>query len=160
MPRYWLFKTEPETFSVDDLASQPNSEEVWDGIRNYQARNLLRDDIRFGDRVFIYHSRTSEPAVVGVARVTSRQPFPDPLQFDADSAYYDPKSPKEDPRWVSVKVKLMKKLPNPVTLKTIKDDPELEGIVVGKRGMRLSIQPVDEAHFLHICRLGGLKKIP
>ncbi len=149
---YWLFKTEPGSFSWDDLVASRDSTTMWDGIRNYQARNLMRDDMRPGDGVLFYHSQTAEPAVVGVAEVASES-YPDPTQFDPESRYFDPKASVEKPRWFLVDVKAVRKLERPVTLAELRLEAELEGMELLKKGNRLSIQPVREAEFLRVLQL-------
>lgn len=135
---YWLFKTEPDEFSIDDLARCER--EPWDGIRNYQARNLLRDQIKVGDLVFIYHSSCKNVGVAGIAKVVS-EPYPDRLQFNPESQYYDPKSPSDNPRWVSVDVAFVEKFSTVLALKVIKSISELSDMALIKQG-RLSVQPV------------------
>jgi predicted RNA-binding protein with PUA-like domain len=141
MPNYWLMKTEPETFSWDDLLASPHRTTSWDGVRNYQARNLMRDGMRRGDRVLFYHSQTSPPAVVGLARVV-REAFPDPTQFDRKSKYFDAGSDPADPRWVAVDIQADRPLKRPIGLPELKTAPGLEKMVVTQRGSRLSVQPV------------------
>jgi predicted RNA-binding protein with PUA-like domain len=141
---FWLMKSEPDAYSIDDL--ERDGREMWDGIRNYQARNMMRDDMRIGDEVFFYHSNCKQPAVVGVARVAS-EPYPDPTQFDPDEKYYDPKSNPDDPRWILVDVEFVRKLDRPVTLAEIKAHPGLDDMILTRRGNRLSIMPVDKAHW-------------
>jgi predicted RNA-binding protein with PUA-like domain len=141
---YWLMKSEPDAYSIDDL--ERDGREMWDGIRNYQARNMMRDDMRIGDEVFFYHSNCKEPAVVGVARVAS-EPYPDPTQFDPDSKYFDPKSTEDDPRWILVDIEFVRRFSRPVTLAEIKKHPELDGMILTRRGNRLSIMPVDKHHW-------------
>lgn len=150
--QYWLMKSEPDDYSIDDLAR--DGVEPWDGIRNYQARNFLRDTLRKGDRALFYHSNTNPPGVVGEMECVSG-PEPDELAFDPESKYFDPKSDPENPRWVQRQMKFVKKFKRKVPLAELKEDPELEGMLVAKRGQRLSIQPVDKAHFLHIRKLAG-----
>lgn len=135
---YWLFKSEPDEFGIDDLAACQR--ERWDGIRNYQARNLLRDQVAVGDQVLIYHSSCKHVGVAGVAEVAAAA-YPDPLQFDPASKYFDPKSSSGSPRWVSVDITFVQKFPDVLPLKTIKNMPQLEDMVLVKQG-RLSIQPV------------------
>lgn len=137
-------KSEPDAYSIDDL--ERDGREMWDGIRNYQARNMMRDDMRIGDEVFFYHSNCKEPAVVGVARVAS-EPYPDPTQFDPDSKYFDPKSTEDDPRWILVDIEFVRRFSRPVTLAEIKKHPELDGMILTRRGNRLSIMPVDKHHW-------------
>jgi predicted RNA-binding protein with PUA-like domain len=150
--RYWLMKTEPETFSIDDLARK--GKEAWDGVRNYRARNFMKNEMQLGDYVLFYHSSTTPPGVAGLARVASAS-YPDPSQFVRDGPYFDTKSNKEKPRWWLVDVEFVEKLPTFVALAALREETSLEGMWLLKRGMRLSVQPVDEEHFLHILRLGG-----
>ena len=135
---YWLFKSEPDEFGIDDLAVA--KVQRWDGIRNYQARNLLRDEVAVGDQVLIYHSSCKEVGVAGIAEVVSA-PYPDPLQFDPESPYFDPKSSPDNPRWVSVDITFVEKLPRVLRLQAIKAMPELAEMVLIRQG-RLSVQPV------------------
>lgn len=145
----WLFKTEPDAFSIDDLAQRPNQTEPWDGIRNYQARNFLRDDIAPGDKVFIYHSSCKDVGIAGVATVVSAA-YPDPSQFDPESDYYDPKSSTDDPRWVCVDVQFAHKFPGVLSLKTIKAMPQIEQIPLVKKASRLSVMPVTDTEWEHL----------
>jgi predicted RNA-binding protein with PUA-like domain len=138
---HWLFKTEPDVFSIDDLARQGVS--GWDGIRNYQARNRLRDEVKLGDRVFIYHSSCAQPAVVGLAEVC-RPAYPDSTQFDPANAHYDGKSSADAPRWVQVDVRYLRHLDRPVTLREIKASADFSDMELVSHG-RLSIQRVSEA---------------
>ena len=140
---YWLMKSEPDAYSIDDL--ERDGREPWDGIRNYQARNMMRDDMRVGDEAFFYHSACKEPAIVGVMKIAS-EPYPDPTQFDPESKYYDPKSKEEDPRWCLVDVEFVRKLSSPLSLRELKTHPELEGMILLRRGNRLSIMPVEKEH--------------
>jgi predicted RNA-binding protein with PUA-like domain len=144
--QYWLFKTEPDAFSIDDLAARPNQTEHWDGIRNYQARNFLRDQVKQGEKVFIYHSSCKEVGIAGLAEVV-REAYPDHTQFDPESHYYDPKSTPENPRWVMVDVKFIEKFPSVLALKKIKIMPEISKVGLVKKGHRLSIMPVNEQEF-------------
>jgi predicted RNA-binding protein with PUA-like domain len=137
--KHWLFKTEPDTYSIDDLKREGRC--GWEGIRNYQARNRLRDDVRKGDTVLIYHSSCAVPAVVGLAEVVG-EARPDPSQFDPESPYYDPKSPIEAPRWVLVDLCWKESFSNPLTLKAIKADRQFSEMELVSRS-RLSIQQVD-----------------
>lgn len=143
---YWLFKTEPQAFSIEDLALRPDQTEPWDGIRNYQARNLLRDQVKIGDQLFIYHSSCPEPGIAGIARVV-RGAYPDHTQFDPESHYYDPKSSEENPRWLMVDVQLAEVFAEIVSLKQIKANPALEEMMLVRKGNRLSIQPVASKHW-------------
>lgn len=139
---YWLFKSEPDEYSIDDLKSEPSGKGRWDGIRNYQARNLLRDHVRKGDKVFFYYSSCKVPGVAGIAKVVSNA-YADPTQFDANSAYFDSKASEEEPRWFCVDLKFIRKFPAVIPIKTLKSTPELDAMVLLKQG-RLSIQPVTE----------------
>ncbi len=138
---YWLMKSEPDTFGIDDLASRPHQTEPWDGVRNYQARNFMRDEMQVGDKVFFYHSNCETPAIVGIAQVASAA-YPDPTAFDPASRYYDPKSSPDAPRWFLVDVKFVRRLKRPITLVELKASPELEEFPLVRRGNRLSIMPV------------------
>ncbi len=149
--RYWLMKSEPGTYSIQDLEKDGST--CWEGVRNYQARNLLRDEIRKGDLVLFYHSNAKPPGVAGIARV-SREGYPDPYQFDRRSKYYDAASDKANPRWFLVDVEFVETFADVVSLEDIKEDAALDGMLVRKRGMRLSVQPVDKAHFDRVRKLG------
>ena len=150
--RYWLTKTEPTTFSFDDLLRAPRKTTGWDGVRNYQARNFLRE-MRKGDPVLVYHSNADPKAVVGIAEV-AREAYPDPSQFDRKDDHYDPDSSPDDPRWFQVDVRAVEKLPSPVTLEQMKAAKELRGMPLLQRGNRLSVLPVSEAEFRAIVRMG------
>jgi predicted RNA-binding protein with PUA-like domain len=141
--RHWLFKTEPETFSIADLQRAPDSGEPWDGIRNYQARNFLRDDVKIGDHILIYHSNCAQPGIVGEGLVV-REAYPDPTQFLPESRYFDPKSAPEKPRWVCVNVRFQAQWSAPLLLAELRLIPELADMVLLRKGSRLSIQPVTE----------------
>jgi len=141
--RCWLVKTEPGSFSIDDLARV--GVEPWDGVRNYQARNLMRDGMKVGDEILVYHSNADPPGVAGIAEVASG-PYPDPTQFDPGSKYFDPTSDPSDPRWVLVDVRFVEKFPRLVPLPELRTRPELAGMVLLTRS-RLSVQPVEPAHF-------------
>ncbi|MCB9809348.1 EVE domain-containing protein [Candidatus Nomurabacteria bacterium] len=144
---HWLLKSEPTCYSIDDLARDGVT--PWDGIRNYQARNFMRDDMRVGDEVFFYHSNTKPPHIAGIGRIAST-PYPDPTQFDAQSEYYDPKATVEKPRWFLVDVAFVAKAKEPLSLPVIKNDPSLSEMLVIQKGQRLSIQPVSKKHFEYI----------
>jgi predicted RNA-binding protein with PUA-like domain len=148
---YWLMKTEPDVYSIDDLVKKGRGS--WDGVRNYQARNHMRG-MKVGDLVLFYHSSTEPPGVAGVARVCG-EAHPDPTQFDPKSDHYDPKSTPSAPRWDLVDVEPVEKLPRYVPLETLKSDPALAGMLVARRGMRLSVQPVTREHFRRVLALGG-----
>ena len=140
-------KTEPDVYSIDDLVKDKITH--WEGIRNYQARNFMMKDMKIGDDVFIYHSNTDVPGIVGLGQVSSES-YPDFFAWDHDSKYFDPKSPESKPRWFMVDIKFKKKFKQILSLKQIKDDDNLETMLVVKKGMRLSIQPVSETHFNYI----------
>lgn len=143
---YWLFKTEPEAFSVDDLEAMPDQTEHWDGIRNYQARNFLRDQINLGDQVFIYHSSCKNVGIVGLAEVV-RAGYVDHTQFDPEAKYYDPKATPDNPRWYMVDIQLKYKFAKLLSLAEIKKMPDIVDVGLVKKGHRLSIMPVNEAEF-------------
>ena len=143
---YWLFKTEPSTYSIDDLKKSKQGKDIWDGVRNFQARNFLRDDVKKGDLVFIYHSSCKVPGIAGLAKVT-REKLPDPTSWDKKSSYYDPKSTKEKPRWFMVEIAFVKKFKNLITLDKLKSVKELDGFQLLKKGNRLSILPVSNKYF-------------
>lgn len=149
---YWLFKSEPSTFSIDDLANRPKQTEHWDGVRNYQVRNLLRDMIQVGDRGFFYHSSCEEPGIVGIVEVV-KSGYPDLSALNPESKYYDPKSSREHPRWFMVDVKLIKKFPRVISLKEIKSHCELHTMQVVRPGNRLSITSVTEKEWRFINAL-------
>lgn len=147
---YWLMKSEPDAYSIDDL--ERDRMQPWDGVRNYQARNMMRDEMKLGDRAFFYHSSCETPAVVGIMKIAS-QAYPDPTQFDRRSKYFDPKSTEENPRWFLVDVAFERKLKRPVTLKEIKNEPSLEGFTLTRRGNRLSVFPVSKEHWRAVLAL-------
>src|SRR5262245_1291741 len=147
---YWLMKSEPEVFSIQALRRDRRTH--WEGVRNYQARNHLRA-MRTGDLVLFYHSNADPPGVAGVARVC-REAYPDATQFDPKSHYHDADSKPDDPRWSLVDVEFVEELPQLVPLDVLKEDASLEGMLVRKRGMRLSVQPVEREHFARVLRLG------
>lgn len=141
--RYWLIKSEPTTYGIDHLKADKKT--AWTGVRNFQARNYMRDDMRIGDQILFYHSNCKEPGVYGIAKVAS-SPYPDPTQFDKDSDYYDPKATKEKPIWYLVDVAFVKKFKTPVLLEIIRSDKRLQDMVILRPGNRLSITPVSEKH--------------
>ncbi|MDD4972975.1 MAG: EVE domain-containing protein [Bacteriovorax sp.] len=147
---YWLMKSEPDVFSIDILKTKKKS--GWDGVRNYQARNFMRDDMKKGDMVLFYHSSCEVPGVAGLAQV-SKESHPDPTQFDPKSDYYDPKATKENPRWFMVEVEFVEKFNSVVTLHTIKSIKSLENMPLVKKGSRLSINPVSEKEYKTILGL-------
>lgn len=138
--KYWLFKSEPDEYSIDDLAAEKKATGRWDGIRNYQARNILRDDVSVGDQLLFYHSSCAVPGVAGTAEVVTAA-YPDPAQFDTASDYYDAKATTDNPRWFCVDVRFLQKFAQPLSLKQIKSEPALANMVLLKQG-RLSVQPV------------------
>src|SRR5690606_2020553 len=148
--RYWLMKSEPSVYSIDDLARDGRTH--WDGVRNYQARNFMRDQMKLGDEVLFYHSNAEPPGVVGIARVV-REGYPDHTARDPNSKYYDPKASEEDPRWFMVDVEFVEKFNEIVSLDTLKSTPGLENMLVTKKS-RLSVQPVTEREFEIVRRLG------
>ena len=151
---YWLMKSEPEECSVDDALAAPKATVPWVGVRNYQARNFMRDAMRVGDGVLFYHSSCAEPGIVGIAQVAST-PYPDPTQFDPKSPYYDAKSKPEEPRWLLVDVQVLRKTRN-LALPELRADEALQDLVVLRKGNRLSITPVEPKHWRVILkRLGG-----
>ena len=153
-PSFWLMKSEPDEFSIEDLARAPKKTTSWFGVRNYVARNFMRDTMRIGDGVLFYHSSCPEPGIAGIAKVASRS-YPDASQFDAKSPYYDPKARREEPRWMLVDVKLAKKT-RLMPLTEMRSHPELAGMITLKRGNRLSITPVTPAEWDFIVKqLGG-----
>ena len=153
--RHWLMKSEPDEFSILDLRQRGRA--PWDGVRNYQARNFMRDDMRAGDLALFYHSSCAEPAAAGVARIAGAA-RPDPSAWDRKSPYFDPKSSVDNPIWCLVEVAFAEMFPSPVTLVAMKADPALRGMLVARRGMRLSIQPVSAEHFQHVLKLGRRKQ--
>ncbi len=152
--KYWLFKSEPEEFSIDDLAAQPKQTDHWDGVRNYQARNFMRDEMRVGDLAFFYHSNCKEPGIVGLVRVT-REAYPDHTAFDPGDKHFDPKSDPDDPRWFMVDVSFERKLERVISLRELKTHSELrlKGFPLVRRGNRLSVMPVSKAHWKFILSL-------
>ncbi len=145
--KIWLMKSEPDVFSFEDLKTAKNKTTLWEGVRNYQARNFMRDEMKKGDIVLFYHSNCAEPGIVGLAEIASGEAYPDPSQFDPKSNYHDPKASRDNPRWVVVDVRYKKSLKHPVSLKEIKAHPKLSEMKVAQRGMRLSVQPVEEVHY-------------
>ena len=148
MTAYWLMKSEPDECSIDDALAAPQATVPWTGVRNYQARNFMRDEMQVGDGVLFYHSSCPEPGIVGVARVASGT-RPDPTQFDAKSPYHDPKSKQEDPRWLLVDVQALRKT-RLLGLPELRADARLADLRILQRGNRLSITPVEPAHWKHI----------
>ena len=154
--RYWLVKSEPDTFSFDDLLARPGRTTAWDGVRNFQARNFMRDDMKQGDLVLFYHSSTDPAAIVGIAEV-AREAYPDHTAFDAKDPHYDPKSKRDAPTWVMVDLRARQALPKPLTLAELRGVKGLEKMVLLQKGSRLSVQPVTKQEWETICRVAGVK---
>lgn len=148
--QYWLMKSEPNEFSIDDL--QRVTVEPWDGVRNYQARNFIRDQMALGDRAFFYHSSCQTPAIVGIMEIAGAA-YPDPTAFMPQNAHYDAKSDPRNPTWMLVEVKFVSKLKHPVTLQRLKQEPALADMQLLKRGNRLSVFPVEARHWRRIMQL-------
>ncbi len=151
---FWLLKTEPSTFGIDDLARAPRKTTAWDGVRNFQARNMLRDQMRRGDRAFLYHSSCEVPGIVGIVKVV-KEGYPDPTAFDRDHPHFDPESKRDNPRWFMVDVMLERRLARAITLEKLRADADgaLRGMVLLRPGNRLSVMPIDAAHWKHILSL-------
>lgn len=154
MTKYWLMKSEPDVFSFSDLKKRPKKTEPWNGVRNYQARNFMRDEMQVGDLILFYHSSCEIPGVAGIAKVSSK-PYPDETQFDSKSEYFDPKATKESPRWFLVDVTFEEDLKTHVSLEEIKKHEELAHMRLLQRGNRLSILPVTREEFMYIKKLGN-----
>ena len=154
-PRYWLFKSEPTAYSFADLLNEPERTAEWDGVRNYQARNFMRDDMKEGDGVLFYHSSSTPLAVVGIARIV-REAYPDHTAWDPTSNHCDPKSTPDNPIWFMVEIQAEAELARPVTLQEIKENPRLQNMMLVRRGARLSIQPVEKEEWDEIIAMGGL----
>ena len=152
--KYWLMKSEPDVYSIDHLAGQKKKTDYWDGIRNYQARNFIRDDMSAGDLAFFYHSNCDEPGVVGIIEIV-RSAYPDHTAFDPEEKYFDPKSDPDHPRWFMVDVRFKKKFKVPVTLKVLKGERALAEMRLVQRGNRLSILPVTAKEWKHILKMAG-----
>lgn len=152
MTQYWLMKSEPDCFSIDDLQNRPQQREAWDGVRNYQARNMMRDQMRIGDGVLFYHSNTKVPGIAGLARVAS-EAYPDPTQFQADSQYFDVKATHVKPIWYLVDVEFQQKFKSSISLDQLRHQPGLEDMWLLRKGSRLSITPVSFDHWHIILAL-------
>ncbi|HVR30716.1 MAG TPA: EVE domain-containing protein [Thermoanaerobaculia bacterium] len=150
--QYWLLKSEPDTYSIDDLARDRRT--GWEGVRNFQARNLLRS-MKAGELGFFYHSSATPPGIAGILRV-AREAYPDPSQFDPKSGYHDAKSDPKDPRWSTVEVEFVRKLPELLALVALREMPELREMALLRRGQRLSVQPVTAGEWKAICRRAGV----
>jgi len=153
---YWLFKSEPSCFSIDDLARRPKKTEHWDGVRNYQVRNMLRNEIKPGDQAFFYHSSCDIPGIVGCMQIV-KAGYPDHTAFDPNSEHYDPLSTESNPRWYMVDVTFVEKFPRPISLTEIKKHPLLCDMLITKKGNRLSITPVTKAEWNVIYKLAHKK---
>lgn len=149
--QYWLMKSEPSVFSIDDLAQAPDRTTCWDGVRNYQARNFMRA-MKPGDQVLFYHSNANPPAIVGIAEVTATA-YPDPTQFERNHKHADPASDPEAPRWDMVDITYVRTFDAPVSLDSLRTEAALKGMVLLQKGSRLSVQPVTKAQWDHIVRL-------
>ena len=154
--RYWLVKSEPSVFSFDDLMALPNRTTPWDGVRNYQARNTMRDGMKKGDKVFFYHSSTDPAAIVGIAEV-AKEAYPDPSAFDPKDSHYDPKSKKESPTWYVVDIKGIEALKRPISLTELRGVKGLEKMTLLQKGSRLSVQPVTSSEWKIITALAAKK---
>ena len=150
MAGYWLMKSEPHVYSFDDLVNDKTTH--WDGVRNYQARNFMRDKMKIGDYVLFYHSNHKPPHIAGIARV-SKEGYPDFTAFDTDSKYFDASSNPENPRWIMVDLEAVKPLKTIISLLELKENPKLENMLVVQKGQRLSVQPVEKKHFEEILRM-------
>jgi len=149
--KYWLMKSEPDVFSIDHL--KKNKTTWWEGVRNYQARNFMMNDMSIGDQVLFYHSNAEPSGLAGIAEV-SKNAEPDQLQFDKKSEYYEPRATKEKPMWFCVQLKYVNHFKNFISLEDLKNDPACKDMLVIKKGQRLSIQPVNEKEFKHLCKIG------
>jgi predicted RNA-binding protein with PUA-like domain len=152
--KYWLIKSEPGAFSIDDLAKSKNHTTYWDGVRNYQARNFIRDEMKTGDKVIFYHSSTEVPAAVGICEIV-KEAYPDFTAFDPENIHYDPKSKKESPAWFMVDIKFIKKFSRQVTIAEIKENNKLQKMSLIQRGNRLSVMPVTKDEYDEIIKLGN-----
>ena len=150
--RYWLLKSEPTAYSFDDLLAAPDRTTGWDGVRNHQARNFMRDDMQPGDRAFFYHSGAAPPAIAGIVEVV-RAAYPDPTAFDPDDPHHDPKSRREAPTWLMVDVRAVERVEPPITLDELRATEGLDGLELLRRGSRLSVQPVSEEHWRRVLAL-------
>ncbi|MGB5606247.1 MAG: EVE domain-containing protein [Gammaproteobacteria bacterium] len=139
--KYWLMKSEPDVFGIDDLKAAPGKTEPWDGVRNYQVRNMMRDEMQPGDLAFFYHSNCKQPGIAGIMKIT-RAGYPDSTAFDPKKKYYDPKSDPDNPRWFMVDVKYVRHMRRGITLAELKDYPQLSDLPLVRRGNRLSVLPV------------------
>ncbi len=152
---HWLLKSEPDVFSFDHLKARPKQTEPWNGVRNYQVRNMMRDQMAVGDLGFFYHSSCAVPGIAGVVKIV-KEAYPDHSQFDPSSEYFDEGSKREEPRWLMVDVKWEADFKAFVTLDMLRADPKLADLLILRRGNRLSITPMEAQHWGRICKLGGI----
>ena len=150
--KYWLFKSEPEEFGIDDLKKKRSKTEHWDGVRNYQARNFMRDDMKIGDLGFFYHSNCDVPGIVGIVEVV-KEGYVDHTAFDPDDKHYDPKSDPEKPRWFMVDVKFVERFPDTISLQQLKTNPKLADMRLVQKGNRLSVMPVEKKEWTAILKM-------
>ncbi len=150
--KYWLFKSEPNVYPIEAMLKEKGKTTFWDGVRNYQARNIMRDEMKKGDLAFFYHSRVKPMAIVGVVEIV-KEGYPDHTQFDAEDSHYDPKATQDSPRWYMVDIKLKEIFDRPLTLVELKAEEKLDGLALTAKGSRLSVQPVSKKHFDHICKM-------
>jgi predicted RNA-binding protein with PUA-like domain len=149
---YWLMKSEPDVFGIEDLVKRPDKTEPWDGVRNYQARNMMRDEMKNGDLAFFYHSNCKEPGIAGIMKIV-REGYPDHTAFDTKQKYFDPKSDPQNPRWYMVDVRHVRTLKRIITLNELKTHDELSELQLLRRGNRLSVMPVSKTHWDFILSL-------
>jgi predicted RNA-binding protein with PUA-like domain len=150
--KYWLMKSEPDVFGIDDLKNAPGMIEPWEGVRNFQARNMIRDEMKTGDLAFLYHSNCKEPGIAGIMEIV-REGYPDMTAFDSNAKYFDPKSDPVNPRWYRVDVRYIRKLKRIITLSELKDHSEVTGLPLVRRGNRLSVMPVSRQQWKFILTL-------
>lgn len=150
---YWLIKSEPDVFSIDDLAKSKNQTTHWDGVRNYQARNFMRDEIKIGDKVIFYHSNSNPPCAAGICEVT-KEGYPDFTALDPNDPHYDPKSQRVDPTWIMIDVKLIKKFDKFIPISQIRENDKLKKMQLIQRGNRLSVMPLTKAEFDELVKMG------
>ncbi|MCA9124328.1 MAG: EVE domain-containing protein [Planctomycetaceae bacterium] len=155
--KYWLMKTEPTSYSIQDLAAEKQQKTFWNGVRNYQARNYMRDEMKVGDKVLFYHSNATPPAIVGVATIV-RESYPDHTSWDRDNKHYDPKSTAQNPRWFMVDIKLEQIFDEPLPLDTLRNVAALKEMELLRKGSRLSVQPVKRLEFDTVLKLAKKKR--
>ncbi len=152
--KFWLIKSEPDVFSIDDLAKAKNKTTYWDGVRNYQARNFIRDEMKLGDKIIFYHSNSVPPCAAGICEVV-KEAYPDFTAFDPEDPHFDPKSKKDNPAWMMVDVKFVKKFSTLVSIDEMRGNPKLKDMKLLQRGNRLSVMPVTKDEFEEIVKMGG-----